>query len=488
MTGAAGDAEARSPDAATPLTPPDGGVRAWMVLAASFLCNGLLFGIINTYGVIYVYLLKDLEDAKVSDAASKASLVGSLCIGTTFLVSPIAGVLTDRWGIRLTTAIGGVLATAGMLLSSFVTDNVYALYATYGVLFGVGASLTYTPSLVVLGHYFKRFLGVANGLVAAGSSVFSVLLPYPLEWLLQRFGFSGSLLLLAAMMSLIIGCAMLFKPLMPPPRSTSSQTDLLNLNIWKRRKYVIWALAIPTALFGYFVPYVHMVKYVSTRFEGEDGKILILFIGLASGVGRLVFGRIADIPRVDRILLQQISFFCIGVATMLLTVTDSFTVMKVLALVMGLFDGCFISLLGPIAFQLCGQRGATQAIGCLLGLCSVPLTVGPFIAGLLFDHLGSYRLPFLLAGVPPVVCSVIMFAVRCVPDDPVKEDAAEDDLMVKSAPLEPLADKFGNGAAFKSNGNAHGGHQGGHANGGPATPAPGDDSPVTDKLLSDHSS
>lgn len=48
------------------------------------------------------------------------------------------------------------------------------------------------------------------------------------------------------------------------------------------------------------------VKYVSTRFEGEDGKILILFIGLASGVGRLVFGRIADIPRVDRILLQQV--------------------------------------------------------------------------------------------------------------------------------------------------------------------------------------
>lgn len=455
------------------MTPPDGGVRAWMVLAASFLCNGLLFGIINTYGVIYVYLLKDLETAKVPDAASKASLVGSLCIGTTFLISPVAGVLTDRWGIRLTTAVGGVLASSGMLFSSFVTQNVYALYGTYGVLFGVGASLTYTPSLVVLGHYFRRYLGVANGLVAAGSSVFSVLLPYPLEWLLQRFGFSGSLLLLAAMMSLIIGCSMLFKPL-APPTPAPGRTELFNVDIWKRRKYVIWALAIPTALFGYFVPYVHMVKYVSTRFEGEDGKILILFIGLASGVGRLVFGRIADVPRVDRIFLQQISFFCIGVATMLLTVTDSFAVMKVLALVMGLFDGCFISLLGPIAFQLCGQRGATQAIGCLLGLCSVPLTVGPFIAGLLFDHLGSYRLPFLLAGVPPVICSMLMFAVRCVPDD-AKEDAAEsDDLMVKSAQLQPAADKCANGSALKA-----------HAGGGSAGASPGNDCPATEQLLAD---
>ena len=66
MTGAV-DAEAR-----TPMTPPDGGARAWMVLAASFLCNGLLFGIINTYGVIYIYVLKDLEAAKIQDAASKA--------------------------------------------------------------------------------------------------------------------------------------------------------------------------------------------------------------------------------------------------------------------------------------------------------------------------------------------------------------------------------------------------------------------------------
>lgn len=69
-----------------------------------------------------------------------------------------------------------------------------------------------------------------------------------------------------------------------------------------------------------------------------------------------------------------------------------------------------------------------------------------------------------------------MFAVRCVPDDPVKEDAAEDDLMVKSAPLEPLADKFGNGTAFK--GSANGGANGSCANvlangGSTTTTAPG---------------
>ena len=79
----------------------------------------------------------------------------------------------------------------------------------------------------------------------------------------------------------------------------------------------------------------------------------------------------------------------IGILTMLLPVTKSFLMLLIISLGMGLFDGCFISLLGPIAFDICGRSGATQAIGFLLGMCSIPLTVGPPIAGLLYDHTGN---------------------------------------------------------------------------------------------------
>lgn len=75
---------------------------------------------------------------------------------------------------------------------------------------------------------------------------------------------------------------------------------------------------------------------------------------------------------------------------MLLPVTPSFVILLLISLAMGLFDGCFISLLGPIAFDICGREGATQAIGFLLGMCSIPLTVGPPIAGFLYDHTGNY--------------------------------------------------------------------------------------------------
>ena len=57
--------------------PPDGGRRAWAVMIAAFLCNGIIFSIINTYSVIYVHLQKELETAQVVGASSKAGKWGS---------------------------------------------------------------------------------------------------------------------------------------------------------------------------------------------------------------------------------------------------------------------------------------------------------------------------------------------------------------------------------------------------------------------------
>ncbi|KAJ9587794.1 hypothetical protein L9F63_018777, partial [Diploptera punctata] len=359
------------------------------------------------------------------------SLVGSLAIGSTFFFSPLAGIVTDKIGIRWTTFLGGAMAAGGMLLSSFC-NSVEFLYLTYGILFGIGASLAYTPSLVILGHYFKRYLGVVNGFVTAGSSVFTIIMPFSLAFLLAKVNLESTMICMAVLISLIMGCAMLFKPLPGMQQQSSpAQTSRIhgqsfwkkvrgavNVDIWKKKRYVIWALAVPSALFGYFVPYVHMLKFVEDTIDDGDGKI-------------------ADIPKVNRIVLQQISFFSIGLLTMLLTVTNSFSMLVVISLFMGLFDGCFISLLGPIAFEICGQKGASQAIGFLLGFCSIPLTVGPPIAGMIYDVTKSYTIPFRLAGIPPIVGALALSLMHCVRDQEEEEEEVKQNTMVSltEAPL-----------------------------------------------------
>ncbi|CAL1280644.1 unnamed protein product [Larinioides sclopetarius] len=429
-------------------TPPDGG-WGWVVCLASFWTNGTIFGVMNCFGVLYVKL-KDKFAETHEEAAFVTSWVGSVSIGMTFLLSPVASILTDRLGIRTTCFIGGLMATAGMLLSSFVT-SLELLYLTYGVLLGSGASLAYTPSLVVLGHYFHRRLGFVNGIVTAGSSVFTMVMPLLLSYLLDtKVNFNTLQIVtlklkvevLVQITSIVVLHSIKHRKRRINYNEKISSLDIsfikgcLDLTIWKNRKYLLWVFAIPTALFGYFVPYVHLVQHVKDILPSANGEILVTCIGLTSGVGRIIFGKLADFPFINRIMLQQIAFLSIGILTMVLVVARHFVILVIICLFMGLFDGCFISLLGPIAFDVVGQKGASQAIGFLLGFCSIPLTVGPPVAGLLYDHMKNYNVAFLLAGVPPIVGSLLLcliHRIRQAPDESLDEEKAKDELK-KSIP------------------------------------------------------
>lgn len=164
------------------------------------------------------------------------------------------------------------------MLSSFA-NSLDILYVTNGVMFGAGAALVYSPSLVILGHYFKKRLGIVNGIVSSGSSLFTIVSPLLLNELLSKFGLSITYRILAALMFPVMLCTLVFKPLVLVPRQTnpdSTENDgkrvccskngwrkVINISIWKNKKYLVWAIAFPASLFGYFVPLTHLVGNLS---------------------------------------------------------------------------------------------------------------------------------------------------------------------------------------------------------------------------------
>ena len=50
---------------------PDGGFWGWVVCITSFWCNGTLFGILNTFGILFVALMQEFEDSGDEDLAFK---------------------------------------------------------------------------------------------------------------------------------------------------------------------------------------------------------------------------------------------------------------------------------------------------------------------------------------------------------------------------------------------------------------------------------
>lgn len=123
------------------------------------------------------------------------------------------------------------------------------------------------------------------------------------------------------------------------------------------------------------------MQHTNDTMPSANAEILVMCLGATSGVSRLLSGKIADIPKINRIRMQQFAFFMLGVSTGCIPFAKNFWVLVVIVLIMGVCDGCFVCLLGPIAFDLLGPKGASQGLGCLLGLMSVPMTAGPPLAG-----------------------------------------------------------------------------------------------------------
>ena len=395
----------------------DSGLRAWTVVLGSFLTNGLIFGLINSYGVIFD-LIKDHFNSDSTRANLSASSIGSLAVGMTFFCSFISSILCESIGIRSTALLGAIIATLGLVAASFATSLIHMLLA-YGILFGFGASLVYTPSLVILGHYFHKRLGLVNGVVTSGSSLFSIFMSFGLTFLVKQMTFQQIFLLLAGLISLLIFCALTFvERKLPMTESannlTREQVDQQSTrDIWKNKMYLIWIIAVPLGLFGYFIPYYNLVGYFKTIDKNVNEATPVILISACSGLGRLIFGNIADSSHVNAIFLQQVAFVSIGLLTLFLIVAKDALSILIICAGLGLFDGCFISVLGPIAYTIVGRAGASKAVGFLLAACSFPLTVGPIIGGYLTDLTGTYSYVFLYSGIWPIAGALLLsFVLR----------------------------------------------------------------------------
>ncbi|XP_044147735.1 monocarboxylate transporter 10 [Bufo gargarizans] len=432
----------------TELAPPEGG-WGWVVMLSAMWCNGSVFGIQNACGVLFLSLLKEFGSANDPQLMFKTAWVNSLSMGMIFFCSPVVSVFTDMFGCRKTAVIGAAVAIIGLFSSSFV-KSLEPLYFTYGILFACGCSFAYQPSLVILGHYFKKRLGLVNGIVTAGSSLFTVSLPFLLTYLLEKIEFYNTLRVLCVLIFVLFLAGFTYKPLLP--RSSNRRKKIFNFHIFKYKTYCIWAFGIPAALFGYFVPYVHLIKHVSERLGNEvKVEVLLLCIGVTSGVGRLVFGRVADyIPGVKKVYLQVISFFFIGLMSMMIPLCHSFGSLIAVCLFMGLFDGCFICIMAPIAFELVGPEYVSQAIGFLLGFMSIPMTVGPPVAGFLRDKLGSYDIAFYLAGIPPIIGGFILCLIPWIHERTLKETKKELDKEAEEKILDSAASALTPGTAENS--------------------------------------
>lgn len=148
----------------------------------------------------------------------------------------------------------------------------------------------------------------------------------------------------------------------------------------------------------------------------------------SSLLGRLAFGRVADLKCLSRINIIQLALLCIAVSTTLVPFAPSFIWVALYASVFGLNEGIYMMLFMVITKDIVGADHMAFAFGVLYGVLFVPKTVGPLIAGFMYDSYQSYVLPFMVMGGVTALAAILLFLIpiktskkTCVDDEPETE-------------------------------------------------------------------
>lgn len=142
---------------------------------------------------------------------------------------------TNKFGCRLTTILGSLIASLGFVLSYFAT-SIYFLYITIGLIVGFGFGLIYVPAIVSVGYYFEKRRSFAIGIAVCGTGLGTFILSPTNRLLTGKFGWKGALLIKGAFVLNGIVCGLVMRPLPIEPSEVLKNEKKQKKTLKKKRK------------------------------------------------------------------------------------------------------------------------------------------------------------------------------------------------------------------------------------------------------------
>jgi MFS family permease len=359
-----------------------------VVVWACFGSLAVIFGVAYSFAAFFESFAREF-DAQRADV----SLVFGLCGLIYFVLGVGGGMLSDRFGPRVTCVSGMVLIATGLLGTS-LAGSMGGVYLAYGVCIGLGIALVYTPAIGCVQPWFTRRRGLASGIASAGIGAGTLVVPLVASALIAALPWRDAMRLMAlGVLVLGAGCAWLMRRAPAPAgaageRSAPPQGLTLRQALGQRSFWWLYAatvLAAPTM----FVPFAHVSA--AARDAGIDNAAavgLVGLIGIGSLVGRFAIGALADrLGRGRTLVLMQGSM---GASYLLWGAAEGYSAFAVFALWFGLSYGGIVSLLPALCMDLFGARALASVIGTLYSGAALGNLLGPVLAGSAFDQLGGY--------------------------------------------------------------------------------------------------
>ncbi|KAI8882247.1 MFS general substrate transporter [Backusella circina FSU 941] len=352
---------------------PDGGY-GWYVAISGFLINFVMFGAGAIWGVFSNAFATGVLEGK----ATTMQLMGVGSIINVFLnlFSPVSALLS-RFGVRCIMFLGSTIMSLGLILAGFSTE-VWHVYLTQGMLFGLGCSLVYMSIVAVIPQWFTTRRGTAMGISSAGSGFGGLALSPMASSLIDKYGIGWAYRIIGLMAFGVccIGTA-LIRTRLPPGQENKPVRSPIKLSTLKDSNFILMLFGVVIALSGYLVPLYYIPKYCSSQgISTTDSSTIVGVLCAMNALGRLILGYFAD--RIGRLNMFMIASTCAGLFCMLLwPFAKTYGTMMAFAVVFGFTCGIYYALAAPITATVVGQDDIASGLSLLFIFSSLAAVCPP---------------------------------------------------------------------------------------------------------------
>jgi predicted MFS family arabinose efflux permease len=394
----------------------------WGVLAAAFT------GVMVSFSPIVPYTFSLFLDPLHAAFGWKREAMGgafALAAITVALVSPLIGILLDRFPPTRVILPGILVFAIGLAALSRLTANIIQFYATFfviGLVANATAQFAYTRTVLT---WFTRRRGFALALLLTGSGIGSIVIPPLTEWMIQHHGWRSAFLLLSAIA--ILGFPLTAWLVRNRPeaaivrsehRATAGVTVAAAL-----RTAAFWILAFIT-IFSAFNENGLVTNLASIL---TQHGVLVATAALALSVrgGAGIIGRLGIGFAIDRVSPERIQSFVLALAaagTLILAFAGAGWSALLGAAVLGVGLGSEADVGPYLLARYFGRRHFSVLYGLTWTAYAIGGAAGPLWIGHMYDRAGAYLPRFIVYLATVAFAAVILsFFLRSDGENPSYE-------------------------------------------------------------------
>jgi MFS family permease len=368
---------------------------AWLRLAVA-----VLVATIGGVGMWSVAVVLPAVQAEFGVPRSAASLPYALTMLGFGFGGILMGKLSDRFGVVVPVAIGGVALAVGYVAAGAAT-SLWQFAAVQGLLIGLlGSSTSFGPLVADTSLWFTRNRGIAVAICASGNYLSGAIWPPILQHFVETVGWRQTYV------GVGIFCVVTMLPLAAMLRRRAPKLELVpgvaRAAHWSDRplgfsparlQWILFAAGVACCV-AMSMPQVHIVAYCGDLGYGaaRGAEMLSLMLGFGV-VSRLASGWISD--RIGGLRTLLLGSGLQGVALVLFLPFDGLVSLYVISALFGLFQGGIVPSYAIIVREYFTPREAGARIGTVLMATLLGMALGGWLSGAIFDLTGSYRAAFV---------------------------------------------------------------------------------------------